>query len=116
MPVARRRTNWERRRRRDDARAEGRGPESSQRFRGRRPAWRRGCRQGIAWNGSRCSLGNGPVAPITSGERLYGGGQIGAGKVGPHDIGEVQLSVGGLPQQEITQSLFSTGADEQIDV
>ena len=56
------------------------------------------------------------VSPITSGKRLNGGREIGAGEVRPQDVGEVELGVGRLPEQEVTQSLLSAGADEQIHV
>ena len=56
------------------------------------------------------------VSPIAIGERLNGGREIGSGEVGPQDVGEVKLGVGRLPQQEVTQPLFSAGADQQIDV
>ena len=42
--------------------------------------------------------------------------EIGLAEVGPHDIGEEQLSVCALPKQEVTQPLLSTRSDEQIHV
>src|SRR5882672_5117269 len=43
-------------------------------------------------------------------------GQIGGVEIGPQRVDEAELSVGGLPQQEIRQPLFSARADEEIDV
>ena len=63
-----------------------------------------------------CASPDSSVSPITSGKRLNGGSEIGLGEVRPQDVGEVELGVGRLPQQEVTQSLFSAGADEQIHV
>ena len=37
-------------------------------------------------------------------------------KIGPQLIGENELSVGGLPEQEVRKTLFTAGANEQIDV
>ena len=65
---------------------------------------------------SSCGRPDSSVSPIASGKRLNGGSEIGPGEVRPQDVGEVELSVGRLPQQEVTQSLFSAGADEQIHV
>ena len=56
------------------------------------------------------------VSPITTGKHLNGGREIGPGELRPQDVGEVELGVGRLPKQEVTQSLFSAGADEQIHV
>src|SRR5918996_1539467 len=56
------------------------------------------------------------VSPIATGKSLNGGGEIGLVEVRPQDVGEVELSVGRLPKQEVTQSLFSAGTDEQIHV
>src|SRR5258708_5050929 len=35
-------------------------------------------------------------------------------EVGPEFIGEIELGIGKLPEQEITDALFAAGADEQI--
>ena len=56
------------------------------------------------------------VSPIATGKSLNGGSEIGLVEVRPQDVGEVELGVGRLPKQEVTQSLFSAGADEQIHV
>ena len=56
------------------------------------------------------------VSPITRDKRLNSGGEIGLVEVRPHDLCEVELRVGRLPQQEVTQPLFAAGADEQIYV
>src|SRR4029453_14456788 len=67
-------------------------------------------------DGARCGPLDSSVSSIASGESLNSGREIGSGEVRPHDVGEVELSVGRLPQKEVTQSAFSAGADEQIDV
>src|SRR5882672_4456900 len=38
--------------------------------------------------------------------------QIVTAKIGPEHWGKIELSVGDLPQQEVTQAFFSTSADE----
>ena len=42
--------------------------------------------------------------------------EIGLAEVRPQNVGEVELSVSRLPQQEVTQSLLSASADQQIHV
>src|ERR1019366_2323668 len=37
-------------------------------------------------------------------------------KVGPHSVGKDELSIGGLPEKEIRKTLFTAGANQQIDV
>ena len=66
--------------------------------------------------GHECGRPNSSVSPITSGKRLHSGSKIDLGEVRPQDVGEEQLGVGRLPEQEVTQSLLSTGADEQVHV
>ena len=46
----------------------------------------------------------------------YGDGEVVGVEVRPHPVGEVELGIGALPQQEIGQALLAAGADEQIDV
>jgi hypothetical protein len=52
------------------------------------------------------------VSPIASAKSLNGSSEIGLVEVRPEDVGEVELGIGRFPKQEVTQSLFSTGADE----
>src|SRR3990172_12704773 len=42
--------------------------------------------------------------------------EIGRGEVGPQDVREHELAVGGLPQQEVAEAMLATGADHQIGV
>ena len=37
-------------------------------------------------------------------------------EIGPQDIAENQLRVGYLPQQKVADSLFATGADQQVGI
>ena len=39
-----------------------------------------------------------------------------AAEVGPQRVGEVELGVGRLPQQEVRQPLLARGADEQVEL
>src|SRR5206468_2168210 len=45
-----------------------------------------------------------------------GGGELRRAEVGPHRVGEIQLRVRALPQQEVRQSLLSARADQEIHV
>ena len=54
--------------------------------------------------------------PVPSAELLHGPGQVLAVEIGPELLGEEQLRVGALPEQEIAQSLLSAGADHQVHV
>ena len=45
-----------------------------------------------------------------------GDGEVIAIEVRPHPIGEIELGIGALPQQEIGEPLLAAGADQQIDV
>ena len=49
-------------------------------------------------------------------EFAYGDGKVVGVEVRPHPVGEVELGIGALPQQEIGQALLAASADEQIDV
>src|SRR5207245_11402887 len=49
-------------------------------------------------------------------EFRHGRGEVGRAEVGPHRVGEVELGVGALPQQEIGEPLLAAGADQQVDV
>lgn len=46
-----------------------------------------------------CVAEDSAVSPIAGGKRVNGGREIGTGEVRPHDAGEVELGVGGLPEQ-----------------
>ena len=54
-----------------------------------------------------------PFAAVEIGERRA---QIVGTEIGPERIDKAELRVSGFPQQEVRQSLFAAGADEQIDV
>ena len=42
-------------------------------------------------------------------------GEVGWVEVGPEDWGEEKFGVGGFPEEEIGESLFAAGADEEVD-
>ena len=42
--------------------------------------------------------------------------EVGRVEVGPEAVAEVELGVGGLPQQEVADALVAAGPDEQVDV
>jgi hypothetical protein len=50
------------------------------------------------------------------GEVVDGGAQLVGVEVGPGDVGEVELGVGGLEQQEVAQPPLAAGANDQIGV
>src|SRR5438132_1223358 len=54
-----------------------------------------------------------PLAGLEAANRLQ---KIQLLKVGPVDVHEVELCVGGLPQQEVAEPVFPSGADQQIRV
>ena len=53
-----------------------------------------------------------PVAALVFLQRLVERALI---EVRPQAVDEVQLGVRALPQQEIAQALFASGADQQVD-
>ena len=59
---------------------------------------------------------DGAKSPLASAEIDHGGGEIVAVEVGPHAIGEMELGIGALPEQEIGQPFLAAGADQEIDV
>ncbi len=42
--------------------------------------------------------------------------EVGGGEVGPGHIAEVEFGIGQLPEQEVGQALFATGADDEVGV
>src|SRR5512134_174367 len=52
-----------------------------------------------------------PLAPAVRGERFFERRGI---EVGPQRLGEVELGVGELPQQEVADALLAAGADEEV--
>src|SRR5438034_7999221 len=48
--------------------------------------------------------------------RLYRVLKVGRSEVWPAAIGEVELGVGALPQQEIAEALFAARSDQKVDV
>src|SRR5208337_1126135 len=57
-----------------------------------------------------------PEAALALLERFYGLQQLGAAKVGPEGLGDVDLGVGDLPQQEIAQPHLAAGANDQVEL
>jgi len=49
-------------------------------------------------------------------ELAHGLGEVALLEVRPHAVGEDQLGVGALPEQEVRESLLAAGTDQQIDV
>jgi hypothetical protein len=54
------------------------------------------------------------VTTLPPGILIQGILHILAGKIRPQTVAEIKLGVSELPQQKITQSVLTTGADEQI--
>ena len=44
------------------------------------------------------------------------GAQVFGAEIGPQGFDEVELRVGGFPQQEVGEALFAAAADEQVDI
>src|SRR5580658_10705822 len=57
-----------------------------------------------------------PEAALTGGEECQRRIQLGGIEVRPQAVGEVQLGIGEVPQQEIADAMFAAGADEQVRV
>src|SRR2546422_4204174 len=53
------------------------------------------------------------VTPRKGGER---GIELGSAELGPQAIGEVQLRIGHLPEQEVADAHLAAGADEKVRV
>jgi len=49
-------------------------------------------------------------------ELPHGLRQVGGPEVRPHAVGEDQLGVGALPEQEVREPFLAAGADQQVDV
>src|SRR5690606_8903222 len=64
--------------------------------------------------GGRNLLARAAEASLAPAERLDRAVERDDVEVGPERVGEIQLGVGELPQQEITDALLAAGADEQI--
>src|SRR4051794_41073593 len=59
------------------------------------------------------------AAPEAADTRLVGGQrllEVRAREVGPQDLREVQLAVGGLPEQEVRDALLAARADHEVRV
>ena len=52
--------------------------------------------------------------PLAVRKPSQGPGELLGVKVGPQDVGEVQLSIGHLPEQEVADARLAAGADEQV--
>ena len=59
---------------------------------------------------------NGAEAALAPMEFADRGGEVVGIEVRPHPVGEVELGIGALPQQEVREALLAAGADQQIDV
>src|SRR5579885_621501 len=58
----------------------------------------------------------GPVAALAAavvGDRLF---EVAAPEIRPQRLGEDELGIGALPQQEIADALLAAGADQQVRV
>src|SRR5450756_684236 len=53
------------------------------------------------------------LAAVEGGQRFR---KMRRAEIRPHRVGEMQLGVGALPQQEVGQPLFAAGADDEVDV
>jgi len=54
-----------------------------------------------------------PIAALVLPDR---GEEVGAAKVGPEDVGEDQLGVGELPQQEVRDPILAGGSHQHVGV
>jgi len=43
-------------------------------------------------------------------------GEVRCTEAGPHPLGEIELRVGALPQQEVGQTLLAAGGNQKVDV
>src|SRR5262245_21686623 len=64
-----------------------------------------------AWSATR-----GAVAPVAAVELAHRVAQALLVEVRPQRLGEYQLGVGRLPQQEVGQALLAGGADQQVGI
>src|SRR5258706_15452816 len=59
----------------------------------------------------------GPAEPaLATREHLDGVEQVFAREIGPEDVGEVELGVGRLDEEEIAEALLAARADHEVDV
>src|SRR6185312_13225992 len=65
----------------------------------------------VASIGSSCA-----VASLALGELLDRGVEVGLGEIRPEGVGEDELGVGPLPQQEVAGALLPAGADDEVRV
>ena len=61
-------------------------------------------------------VGQAPEAALAPPELRERCGQVGRLEVGPHAVGEMELGVRALPEEEVGQAPLAAGADQQIDV
>ncbi len=54
--------------------------------------------------------------PLARRERKTGGEQVIASEFGPEDVGDPDLGVGDLPEQEIAHAHLAGGADQEVRV
>src|ERR1043166_3300930 len=54
------------------------------------------------------------IAPLAPGEGGQGSLEMRRREIGPQHVGEPQLGIGGLPQQEVRQPQLARGADQQV--
>src|SRR3712207_7661706 len=55
-------------------------------------------------------------APVPGGVGAQRPQEVDAAEVGPVDVGEVELRVRGLPEQEAREPLLPAGADDQVGI
>src|SRR5437016_7295674 len=65
---------------------------------------------------SRRRLGQAAEAALARPEIAHGTRQLRRAEVGPHGVGEVQLGIGGFPQEEVREPLLAAGANQEVDV
>ena len=56
-----------------------------------------------------------PVRSVSRVEPVHGPVKVLGAEIRPRTIGEVELGVGGLPEQEVRQATLAAGADDEID-
>src|SRR5689334_11743252 len=70
-----------------------------------------GLRGGLGRDELLAGAAEAPLAPLVRRDRLAE--RLGA-EIGPERLGEVELGVGELPEQEVGDALLAAGADEEV--
>ena len=64
-----------------------------------------------------CGLGfDAAKTAVPQAELAKGAGKYLLGKIGPEFVDKNKFRIGALPQQEIRNALFATGADEKVGI